>query len=59
MELVIAFVVGAVAGGAAVWFFKNKALLALEDAKQEVEKLVAKGKKEIDELKDKVKKDKD
>jgi uncharacterized membrane-anchored protein YhcB (DUF1043 family) len=55
----ITFVVGVGVGGAAVWFFKNKALVALEDAKQEVEKLVAKGKKELDELKDKIKKDKD
>lgn len=56
---VITFVVGVGVGGAAVWFFKNKALLALEDAKQDVEELVAKGKKEINDLKAKVKKDKD
>ncbi len=55
---VITFLVGVGAGGAAVWFFKNKAIAVLEKTKQEVEELVAKSKKEIDELKDKVKKDK-
>jgi uncharacterized membrane protein YgaE (UPF0421/DUF939 family) len=55
----ITFVVGVGVGGAAVWFFKNKALVALESAKQEVEELVTKGKKELAELKDKIKKDKD
>ena len=57
IEYIITFLVGGGAGGAAVWFFKNKALAALEVAKQEVEELVAKGKKEIDELKAKIKKD--
>jgi hypothetical protein len=46
----ITFVVGAGVGGAAVWFFKNKALAVLEEAKQELEE-------KFSELKDKVKKD--
>ncbi len=47
---IITFVVGVGVGGAAVWFFKNKAIAVLEKAKKDAERLV-------DELKDKVKKD--
>ncbi len=46
----ITFVVGVGVGGAAVWFFKAKALKALEEAKQELEEKFSK-------LKEKVKKD--
>ena len=53
----ITFVVGVGVGGAAVWFFKNKAIAVLEKAKKEAEALVVKVKEEVDELKDKVKKD--
>jgi uncharacterized membrane-anchored protein YhcB (DUF1043 family) len=50
MEFFIGLVVGVVVGGAAVWFFKAKALKALEEAKQELEEKFA-------DFKDKVKKD--
>ncbi len=55
---IITFLVGVGAGGAAVWFFKNKAIAVLEKAKEDAETLVVRIKEEVDELKDKVKKDK-
>jgi hypothetical protein len=58
IEYVITFLVGAGAGGAAIWFFKNKAIDVLDKAKQEAESLVVRVKEEVDELKAKVKKDK-
>ncbi len=46
MAYVIVFLVGAAAGGAGVWFFKDKAL-------KEVKELHGKVKGELDELKNK------
>ena len=52
MGYVLAFVVGAAAGGAVVWFFKEKALKLAKE-------LEAKAKEEVEELKGKVKELKD
>jgi uncharacterized membrane protein YoaK (UPF0700 family) len=57
IEYIITFLVGAAAGGAGIWFFKNKAIAVLDKAKQDAEALVVRIKEEVDELKDKVKKD--
>jgi len=54
MGIVIAFVVGVVAGGAVVYIYKNKIQKQVDEARAKAEELLEKAKAEVKELKDKV-----